>query len=524
MYQIGVAPSNLLKGIRVDISNHGTGILSDDRIQDLDAEVWDSKGMLAWFPGDIQLLDNGYKFLNWDVVVGFVGPFLNGGASIGTYALWTGNRPGDFVNLTDYYGSREKNALTGDFEYKNTRYKVIESEKTFRIYDLNSGKLSLILDKNLDGLFKTLGNNNDLLGTQTLESQPQFKSLLEKFNSIRQYRKEYVGADLNNGIQNLWNNADILKRFVPPLPSFRNIGKYINDAFASASRGLFDPLVLDLDGDGIELISIDKSNVQFDLNADGFREQTGWVKGDDGMLALDANGDGLINNITELFGDATTDGFDELKTLDSNNDKVINASDTKFGELCVWQDLNQNGITDTGELKTLAQLNIASISLTTAAANVTNNGNLIRTTGKYTRTNGTQNEAVSLWFAADRLNTSYDKPYQLEAEVIFMPTVRGYGGLPDLYIAMSLDSKLLGLVRDFVSLKSINPEQIYSKVEAILFRWAEVDGIVPTSRGQYLDARKIGFLEKILQQPLPANIPSANRSVFIPNISQISRT
>ena len=141
----------------------------------------------------------------------------------------------------------------------------------------------------------------------------------------------------------------------------------------------------------------------FDLNADGFRELTGWVKADDGILALDANGDSKINNITELFGDAVTDGFDELKTLDSNNDKIINASDVKFSQLRIWQDFNKNGITDAGELKNLTQFNIVSINLTTTQSNVISNGNLIRTTGKYTRTNGIQSDAASVWFAADRV-------------------------------------------------------------------------------------------------------------------------
>lgn len=67
--------SNLLRGIRLDISNNGTGILSDARIQDLDAEVWDSKGMLAWFPGSFQLLWNGS--LNGEIIAGTIGGGLH---------------------------------------------------------------------------------------------------------------------------------------------------------------------------------------------------------------------------------------------------------------------------------------------------------------------------------------------------------------------------------------------------------------------------------------------------------------
>jgi RHS repeat-associated protein len=265
---------------------------------------------------------------------------------------------------------------------------------------------------------------------------------------------------------------------------------------------VFDPLVLDLDGDGIELISLETSNVLFDLNADGFRELTGWVRGDDGLLALDANNDGAINNITELFGDAVTDGFDELRTLDNNSDGIISASDTQFSQLRVWQDFNQNGNTDAGELKTLAQLGIASIGLTTTQANVNSSGNIIRSTGKYTLASGTQRDAVSLWFSVNRLLTSYNLSYVLKAETLFLPKVRGYGGLPDLYIAASIDTTLLNLIREFVQISPQNLDQVDAKVEQILFRWAKVDGVNPSSRGAYFDARKLTFLETFFQDSI----------------------
>lgn len=232
------------------------------------------------------------------------------------------------------------------------------------------------------------------------------------YNAPKDVRHELVKTSLASAFDKVLGWFDVSEQV-------SQIADYINDAFASASRRLFDPLVLDIDRDGIELVSIEQSTAQFDLDADGFREQTGWVKADDGMLALDANSDGKINNITELFGDATTDGFDELKTLDSNNDNVINASDAKFTQLLIWQDLNQDGITDPGELKTLSQLGIQSISLNTTKTNVTNQGNQVRTTSNFTRTNGTQSEIASIWYAVDRLNTTYDQPYQLNPDTLY---------------------------------------------------------------------------------------------------------
>jgi len=64
------------------------------------------------------------------------------------------------------------------------------------------------------------------------------------------------------------------------------------------------PIILDLDGDGIETIGY-KEGAYFDHDGNGFAEETGWASSDDGILALDRNGDGLINNGKELFGDNT---------------------------------------------------------------------------------------------------------------------------------------------------------------------------------------------------------------------------
>lgn len=112
-----------------------------------------------------------------------------------------------------------------------------------------------------------------------------------------------------------------------------------------------DPLVIDLDGDGVELISRANANAYFDLDGDGFAEQTGWVKPDDGLLAVDRNGNGAIDDISELFGSATQSGFDALRAFDTNNDGKVNSQDSGFGTLKTWRDLNGDGISDAGELQ-----------------------------------------------------------------------------------------------------------------------------------------------------------------------------
>jgi hypothetical protein len=107
-----------------------------------------------------------------------------------------------------------------------------------------------------------------------------------------------------------------------------------------------DPLVLDLGGDGPNLTGVSVAAPTFDVNHTGFAIHTGWVQPTDGMLALDRNGNGVIDNGTELFGGLGVDGFDALRAYDSNSDGIIDASDPVFAQLRVWQDLNQDAVSD----------------------------------------------------------------------------------------------------------------------------------------------------------------------------------
>ncbi|MET4732216.1 hypothetical protein ABIE64_000916 [Thalassospira sp. MBR-102] len=118
-----------------------------------------------------------------------------------------------------------------------------------------------------------------------------------------------------------------------------------------------DPLILDLDGDGITTSHVN-DNKQFDIDGDGTIDQTAWVGGNDALLALDRNDDGIINDGTELFGDqnGAKDGFAELAKYDDNNDGVIDNKDKVFSSLVLLRaDGSQSSLESEG---------IKSISLT----------------------------------------------------------------------------------------------------------------------------------------------------------------
>ncbi|SFJ49047.1 hypothetical protein SAMN05216429_10353 [Marinobacter persicus] len=188
---------------------------------------------------------------------------------------------------------------------------------------------------------------------------------------------------------------------------FESIGDKVNDLYNDARNWIqrSDPLTLDLDGDGLETTGIDPTNpILFDHDGDGTANATGWVKPDDGYLVLDRNENGLIDNGTELFGDSTplldengeivgqaADGFAALAAEDTNGDGIVDANDANWDKLRVWQDLNSDGKTDEGELKTLEELGIAGFHVEKEEnSQILSNGNAIADLGSYIKTDGSE--------------------------------------------------------------------------------------------------------------------------------------
>ena len=115
-------------------------------------------------------------------------------------------------------------------------------------------------------------------------------------------------ADLTAGVRVGSIQLRVRKLLEPSLPSESNDTLW---AFLQKVMKKFnDPLVLDLDGDGITLDGLSSASRKFDLNDTGFAVRTGWAGPGDGFLALDRNGDGLINDIGELFGNAQSSRVD----------------------------------------------------------------------------------------------------------------------------------------------------------------------------------------------------------------------
>jgi hypothetical protein len=100
------------------------------------------------------------------------------------------------------------------------------------------------------------------------------------------------------------------------------------------------------------------------------------------------------------------DGYAALRAQDSNSDGVVNSLDANFNQLRVWRDLNQDGISQAGELQTLSQAGIASIGVTGTATNTNlGNGNTQVASGSFTHTNGSTGQSALLGVGFDSLGT-----------------------------------------------------------------------------------------------------------------------
>jgi hypothetical protein len=140
------------------------------------------------------------------------------------------------------------------------------------------------------------------------------------------------------------------------------------------------PIIVDSQRNGYALTSV-ANGVHFDLDADGVAELVSWTErdSDDEFLAMDRNGNGRIDDGSELFGDhtpaypsgrlvTTANGFEALKFLQSpsygmsRGDNVIDAGDVPFSRLLLWRDANHNGISEPDELRPASEAGVVGIS------------------------------------------------------------------------------------------------------------------------------------------------------------------
>ena len=305
-------------------------------------------------------------------------------------------------------------------------------------------------------------------------------------------------VDAGAGLNGMGDEIDINNEFISFL-------KNIKSSFESASHVRYDPIMLDLDGDGFN-IETKENGTNFDLDNNGFAEKINWTR-KDGFLCLDLNGNGVIDNGGELFGDNTLladgikapNGFEALAQYDSNGDGIIDKNDAVFDSLRIWVDSDGNGISSEGELKSLSELGIIGIRLDYTELNGETGTEAILGNGaSFIREDGTEGAAAELWVSADLYDTTETIDVEISEEIAKLPDVRSIGNAYSLHTALALDETgtLKGFVETFINSKS--SAEKWQAVDNILYFICGAENIDSESKGGIIDAKQLAVLETML--------------------------
>lgn len=169
----------------------------------------------------------------------------------------------------------------------------------------------------------------------------------------------------------------------------RSFEQYYETSQTTEIVQMMDPLVINLDTD---IASLSDQKFEFDIDNDGILDSISMLQKGSGYLALDKNGDGIINDGSELFGTSSGDGFYDLSMYDEDGNGWIDENDEIFSKLLIWsKDENGNDelyhLKDKGVGAICLQKVATDFSLNSLKTNQTNGQ--IRSTGVFLYENGT---------------------------------------------------------------------------------------------------------------------------------------
>jgi len=379
------------------------------------------------------------------------------GSEIGS-AYWPGDRDEDRKEVKETIDKIRKSAKERE-----------DSEKKPISYIDENGKKGVIDYEEEMKIIKNLTNKiNDFADGTATDNSASSEELYNMYNSLK-------------------NEFDKLSPFFKDPRNWKAIADVMTGNWFSLFRDMlirqYDPLTLDLDGDGIEtLASNGHKGALFDHSNDGIRTATGWVSKDDGFLVYDRNGDGVVNDGSELFGDNTllkngeraANGYQALKELDDNGDGKVDAADSAFAKLRVWRDLNQDGISQEGELLTLNEAKVKALNLANKNADRDlGNGNTLAEEGTYTDSDGNEKQMGDLNLAADHFHSRYADSLPLTDEQQQAPNLRGSGRVRDLREAAAQSPDVAAALQAYANAQT-KEEQLALR-DQLLRAWAGTD-------------------------------------------------
>ena len=251
----------------------------------------------------------------------------------------------------------------GDKVWRDSNHNGVQDSGEEGIGGISVGLFDSATGKQLGSTVKTDTNGNYKFADLT---PGNYYLVFDKTNVVF---KNYNMNDWKWGAKNTGSNDAIDSDVNGDMISKVNVTKTDNINLSSGENDMrwdagITPIAIDLNGDGIHTIARADMQGSFDLLGTGKAIQSGWLSKGDGFLAIDSNGNGNIDSVSELFGGTGKgSGFAKLASYDSNADGVVNALDAQFGSLLIWQDANSNGKTDAGELMSLKDAGVASLKV-----------------------------------------------------------------------------------------------------------------------------------------------------------------
>ncbi len=303
------------------------------------------------------------------------------------------------------------------------------------------------------------------------------------------------------------NHRDANGCIVPPAIPLGPLAPPPDKPNTGGAEGVnIDPLIIDMNGDGIKTISKDK-NIFFDLDNNGFAENTAWVDQNDALLVWDRNNNDVIDSGEELFGNHTTlqngnkakHGFEALAELDSNQDQIFDENDETWTILKIWIDKNQNGISEEDELINLADTGIKKIELHFQNSDYQDeNNNDHKQRSQIIWQDGRITEVADIWFDTDNSKSYFKENIEISDEIKAMPNVISFGNVLNLHQAMVKNHHLIYVIEEYINSSIADKKQL---INNLIFEWTETTSVTKDSRGSYIDARKVATLENLTGQP-----------------------
>lgn len=263
---------------------------------------------------------------------------------------------------------------------------------------------------------------NDSISSNQFAAYGVSYSMYDSYSPINNYSGSnyvgYKGYDFKNDLAGLSSFNINLK---PPSET------YFSDYMPSGFYFAWQPIAIDLDGNGVDIVLSGSSTAKFDIDGSGERLTTAWVDKNDGLLVIDLSADGsfgpdgIIDQAQEvrftLWGDQSSpSNLTDLAALklyfDSNADGLFDSSDLHWSDFRIWQDHNQDGISESGEIYTLKEKGIKTFNLQSDQLDfILSDGSVVKGLGDVHLENGKNILMADMAFATSDIPTREYNPF-----------------------------------------------------------------------------------------------------------------